>query len=118
MRSTLGVAPFSHRKRCDPHKSEFLGESEPVNSIFAIIAVLIALTGAALTVHLVLSWMERRGWVYYRTKDRPRPSSLGLVAEIFQPSIEHVTEETAGEQSRADQAESGETEDPETPSDP
>ncbi len=85
-----------------------------MNQILAIIAVLIALTCAALTVHLVLSWMERRGWVYYRTKDRPRPSSLGLVEEIYQPSIEHVTEEKTGEKSRADQAESGDGEEPAT----
>ena len=89
-----------------------------MNSILSIVAVLVALTVAAGTVHLVLSWMERRGWVYYRTKDRPRPSSLGLVEEIYQPSIEHVTEEKAGEQSRADQAESGDGEEPGSANDP
>jgi hypothetical protein len=94
-----------------------------MNTPLAVIGVAIVLSIAAVTVHVVLSWMARRGWVYYRTKDRPRPSSLGLVEEIFQPSIEHVTEEKAGEQSRADQAESGEpedsqTEDSETSSDP
>ena len=72
----------------------------------------------AATVHVMLSWMERRGWVYHRTKDRPRPSSLGLVEEIYQPSIEHVTEEKTGEQSRADQAESGDGEESGRSSDP
>ena len=56
--------------------------------------------------------MARRGWVYYRSEDQPRPSSLGLIEEIYQPSIEHVTEEKTGEQSRADQAESGDGEEP------
>jgi hypothetical protein len=89
-----------------------------VSSFLAIVAILIVLAVAAVTVHVVLSWMARGGWVYYWTKDRPRPSSLGLVEEIFQPSIDQVTEEQAGEQSRSDQAESGEPEDPATASDP
>jgi hypothetical protein len=83
-----------------------------VNSVLTILAVLIVLTVAAVFVHLVLSWMERRGWVYYRTKERPRPSSLGLIEEIYQPSVEHVIEEQTGEEARADQAESGDGEDP------
>ena len=89
-----------------------------MNSVLAIVATLVVLTVAAGTVHLVLTWMERRGWVYYRTKDRPRPSSLGLVEEIYQPSIEHGTEATTGERSRADQAESGDGEGPGSAIDP
>lgn len=83
-----------------------------MTTALTLAGLIVILAIAAGTVHLVLSWVEQRGWVYYRTKDRPRPSSLGLVEEIYQPSIEHVTEEKSGEQSRADQAESGDGEEP------
>lgn len=88
-----------------------------MNTLILLAGVAVALTIAAATVHLTLSWMERRGWVYYRMKDKPRPSSLGLVEEIFQPSIEHVTDEQSEEQARADRSESGESEEPGSASD-
>ena len=89
-----------------------------MNSVFAIVGVLVVLAVSAGTAHFVLIWMERRGGVYYRTKDRPRPSSLGLVEEIYQPSVEHGTEATTGDRSRADQAESGDGEGPGSAIDP
>ena len=58
--------------------------------------------------HLLLTWAERRGWVYYRSTDRPRPRSLGLLEEIYQPSITHVIDQQVTEETEADQAESGE----------
>lgn len=62
--------------------------------------------------HLVLTWANRKGWVYYRNEDRPTPHSLGLLEEIYQPSIEHVIDEQVSEQTTAEQTESG---DPEVP---
>ncbi|MGB9358154.1 MAG: hypothetical protein WCC01_06325 [Acidimicrobiia bacterium] len=58
--------------------------------------------------HLVLTWAERRGWVYYRSTDRPRPHSLGLFEEIYQPSVTHVIDQQVVEETEANQAESGE----------
>jgi hypothetical protein len=83
-----------------------------MESAITLIGLLFALAIAGLLVHLSLTWMSKRGWIWYRTKDRPRPSSLGLIEEIYQPSVEHVMEEQAGEQARADQAESGDGEEP------
>lgn len=77
-------------------------------------AVFGALLGAAVAVHLVLTWMDRRGWVWYRNKNRPRPSSLGLIEELYQPSIEHVANEHTRDETEAAQAESGEPLDPAT----
>ncbi len=73
-----------------------------------LIGVVLGLAAVAVGGHLILTWAERRGWVYYRTKDRPRPQSLGLLEEIYQPSITHVIDEQVTEQTEADQAEAGE----------
>ncbi len=69
------------------------------------VVVLVAVLVAG---HLLLTWAERRGWVYYRSTDRPRPRSLGLLEEIYQPSITHVIDQQVTEETKADQAESGE----------
>lgn len=58
--------------------------------------------------HLTLAWAERRGWVYYRATDRPRPRSLGFFEEIYQPSFSHIVEQQVTEEIEADQIESGE----------
>jgi hypothetical protein len=50
-----------------------------------------------------------RGWIYHR-KHNPRPeglTSLGLLEEIYQPSIRYVVDEIAEEKARGGQAESG-----------
>lgn len=69
------------------------------------VVVLVAVLVAG---HLLLTWAERRGWVYYRSADRPRPRSLGLLEEIYQPSITHVIDQQVTEETEADQAGSGE----------
>lgn len=81
---------------------------------WVLIAVLAAVVLGILVVggHLTLTWAARHGWVYYRTAERPRPHTLGLIEEIYQPSIEHVIDQEVSEATEADQAESG---DPETP---
>ncbi len=67
-----------------------------------------------LTIILVLGfvvnsrWAAKKGWVF--NKHNPRPSGSGipmLLDQIYQPSIEHVTEEQTSEAIRADQDESG-----------
>lgn len=81
-----------------------------MNPALVVISIVVVLAVAAGVVHLLLTWMERRGWIWYRTKDRPRPSSLGLIEEIYQPSVEHVIEQQATEDTEADQAAKGEPE--------
>ena len=81
-----------------------------------VLGIILALVLAGLTVHLVLTWMDRRGWVWYRNPNRARPSSLGLVEEIYQPSVEHVTDHAIEDETLADQSESGQ-QDPDEPTD-
>lgn len=76
------------------------------------IGVIVVLGLAALSVHLLLTWAARRGWVYYRSPDRRLPPTLGLIEEIYQPSMEHVIDEQVSEQTRADRSESGDSPDP------
>ncbi len=73
-----------------------------------LVAIVVGLALVLLSGHLFLTWAERRGWVYYRSTDRPRPHSLGLFEEIYQPSITHVIDQQVNEDTEADQAESGE----------
>lgn len=58
-------------------------------------------------------WLADRGWVY--NKHNPRPSgsgTLGLLEEIYQPSIRHVVEERSSERARGSQDESGDPPEP------
>jgi len=73
-----------------------------------LIAVVVLLLLVVVAGHFLLTWAERRGWVYYRSTDRPRPQSLGLFEEIYQPSVTHVIDQHVMEETEADQAESGE----------
>ncbi len=73
-----------------------------------LVAIVVTLALVIVGGHLLLTWAERRGWVYYRSSDRPRPHSLGLFEEIYQPSVTHVTDQQVMEETEADQAESGE----------
>jgi hypothetical protein len=72
------------------------------------VGIVLVLAISGLIVHLTLTWMASRGWIWYRSIARPGPSSLGLIEGIYQPSMEHVIEEEARERTEADQAESGE----------
>jgi hypothetical protein len=74
-----------------------------VLAVGVVVLVLVLVAG-----HILLTWAERRGWIYYRSTDRPRPRSLGLLEEIYQPSITHVIDQQVTEETEADQAESGE----------
>lgn len=75
------------------------------------LVIIVALIAAALAGY-GLKWAirraGRRGWIY--TKENPRPrgaGTLGLLEQIYQPSMEHVIEERSSERIRADQDESG-----------
>jgi len=77
-----------------------------------ILGVIAVLGLVALTVHLVLTWFDRRGWVYYRNPKAPKGSWLGVAGEIFQPSVTHVNEQQTLEDSLREDSESGEPEAP------
>jgi len=58
----------------------------------------------------------RRGWVFNKHNPTPsRPRSLGLLEQIYQPSIQHVIEFEITDRTDAEQDESGEPPDPEEP---
>ncbi len=69
-----------------------------------------ALVAAGYALHRFLLYAERRGWVYYKEKRRPPGAGLGLLSTIYQPSLEHVVEESASQRVRRDQEASGEGE--------
>jgi hypothetical protein len=73
------------------------------------------LIGFSLTVAGVFTWAMNsrvageRDWVYNRYNPRPKGGgSLGLLEEIYQPSIRHVIEERSSEKARGSQDASGE----------
>jgi hypothetical protein len=79
---------------------------------YMVLGVVVVLGIVALTTHLLLTSFNKRGWVYYRNPNAPKGSSLGLLEEIYQPSVTHVIDQQVLEDSLTDQSESG---DPETP---
>ena len=102
-----------------PHTSRRGASLAVMHPVLVVVGIVVALAIAALAVHFLLVWMDRRGWVWYRNPHRVRPTSLGLLEEIYQPSIEHATELAIEDETLADQAESGEpdgqSEDPSSP---
>jgi hypothetical protein len=81
----------------------------PLILVFGAIATL---SLVALATHLLLTSFNRRGWVYYRNPDAPKGSSLGLIEEIYQPSVTHVIDQQSLEDSLKDQSESGDPDHP------
>jgi hypothetical protein len=58
-------------------------------------------------------WLGERDWVYNRFNPRRRGAgTLGLLEEIYQPSIRHVIEERSSERARGSQDESGDKPEP------
>jgi len=51
----------------------------------------------------------RRGWVFNKHNPKPsRPRSLGLLEQVYQPSIQHVIEFEITDRTDAEQDEAGE----------
>lgn len=73
----------------------------PLLVLLGVAAALVALDRLAL-------WAESRGWLYWRRSERRGGGSLGLLEEIYQPSMSHVFEEKTRLQTEAEQDESGE----------
>ena len=55
--------------------------------------------------HLVLLWMERRGWIFYR-HTHPDPRNLGPafmeIQRLLEPGKEHVIEEVKKQSAQED----------------
>jgi hypothetical protein len=73
-------------------------------------AVILVLGLTAFVTHVLLTRFEKRGWVCYRSTEKPRPRSLGLLEEIYQPSRTHVIDQETLKESVKDQTESGDPE--------
>jgi hypothetical protein len=60
---------------------------------------------AAFLIDRVLLWMERRGWIFYRTM-RPDPKNIGPafleIQGILQPGAKHVQEEKLQQRKQED----------------
>lgn len=72
----------------------------PLYVALGIAALLFAL-------HLLASFAERKGWIYYRTRP-PRVRMLGFFEELVDPSVEHRVEQETSEAIRADRVDPGE----------
>ena len=72
------------------------------------IAVAAAVLVAVYVSHRLLLRAEQRGWVYYKHEKRPPGQGLGLLAQIYEPEMEHVVEEAVSERVRRHDEESGE----------
>jgi hypothetical protein len=79
-----------------------------------IVGVVVVLSIMAFATHLLLTWFEKRGWLYYRSTERPRPKPIGALDEIYQPSMTHVVDQETLEDSLKDQSESGDPDQPGT----
>lgn len=71
-----------------------------------LIAVIVVLA-LGYGLHRLALWADGRSYIYYKTKPKLKGSSLGLIEGIYNPSVEHVVEERAGERARGSQDESG-----------
>ena len=74
---------------------------------YLILGAIAMLGLVALGTHLLLTIFNKRGWVYYQNLDAPKGSWLGLIEEIYQPSVTHVVDQQTLEESSRDQTESG-----------
>jgi hypothetical protein len=87
-----------------------------MTTALTVLAVL-ALVGVVLFgLDQLALWAERRGWLFYRHEKGKGSVNLGFLDQIYQPAMEHVIEEETTERTVADQAESGDEPDLETPS--
>jgi hypothetical protein len=79
-------------------------------------AVLISIGYA---VHHFSRMAGERDWIYNKHNPRPRGGgTLGLLEEIYQPSIQYVVEERSSQKARGSQHESGDKPTPGNDSDP
>jgi len=70
--------------------------------------VLVVLISIGYAVHRFSRMAGERDWIYNKHNPRPRGGgTLGLLEEIYQPSIKYVVEERSSQKARGSQHESG-----------
>ena len=77
-----------------------------------LIVIAAVAAGLIYGLHRFALWAEARGWIYYKNGRAPLGrygQALIDATSMFSPEIEHVIEERQSEQVRADQAESGDS---------
>lgn len=85
----------------------------PVLQLLLAVLVIVALGFAFVR---FLRYAGRRGWVFNKHNPNPsRPRSLGLLEQVYQPSIQHVIEFEITDRTDAEQDESGEPPDLQAP---
>jgi hypothetical protein len=74
--------------------------------------IVLAVVGIAVLWFVLVRFLRyagRRGWVFNKhNPQQSRPMSLGLLEQIYQPSIQHVIEFEITDRTDAEQDESGE----------
>jgi hypothetical protein len=79
--------------------------------VSGILVVVLISIGYAL--HRLSRLAGERDWIYNKHNPRPRGGgTLGLLEEIYQPSIQHVVEERSSQRARGSQNESGDRPEP------
>ena len=79
-----------------------------MTTMWTLAVVLVLVVALLLALDRLALWAGSRNWIYYRNNPRKPGDGLGLLAKIYQPSLEHVVEEKASRAARAEQDESGE----------
>ncbi len=80
-----------------------------MNPILQIVLWLLGTAALFYGLSRFLRYAGRRGWVYNKHNPRPRHvGTLGILEEIYQPSIRHVIEMRVEDKTEAEQDESGE----------
>jgi hypothetical protein len=76
---------------------------------YLISGIVLVLISVGYALHRLSRLAGERDWVYNKHNPRPRGGgTLGLLEEIYQPSIQHVIEERSSQRARGSQDESGE----------
>ena len=68
-----------------------------------LLVAAVAVIAALAAVDQLFLWMERRGWIYWRSRKRdPRGALLGPIDDVFNPAHEYVGEQQETEERLAD----------------
>lgn len=73
------------------------------------LALLVVLPLALYGLHRLALWMERRGWIYYKTSgtSSTRTNAFLALQSLIEPSKQYVLEERIRQQDELDQDQSG-----------
>ena len=80
-----------------------------------ILAILLAALAGLYALHRLALWMERKGWIYYRTRGDGSAAGNALmeIQSIFEPASRHGVEVRKRQEHREEEEGSGAPPDPE-----